>query len=173
MERQNYRPAEWLDDGLVDDVTRNLVQELLSRSAERVRAQNTALWLSSGDHLDALLGSGPHAAHFVGEFRQPLDRGIISLVYASGQPVCENAISSNPHHSRLLDQRLGIQTDAMVAVPLVVGGEITGVVTCVHTRPAGSDQPPAGFGATDLHEFEFVSACIARLLEAATAAETL
>jgi transcriptional regulator with GAF, ATPase, and Fis domain len=166
MDLAATRPADWLPNGLVDDVTANLLRELLARSAQRVDAENTALWLSSGEFLDPILGSGPHAAHFVGEFRQPLDRGIISYVFASGQPVCENAISANPQHSPLLDQRLGIQTDAMIAVPLVVDGEMAGVITCVHTRPAGSTAQPSEFHSKDLDEFEFAAACLGRLFEA-------
>lgn len=166
MDLAASRPADWFSAGLVDDVTANLLRELLARSAERVHARNTALWLSSGNHLDPILGSGPHANHFVGEFRQPLDRGIVSYVFASGQPVCENAISSNPQHSPLLDHRLGIQTDAMIAVPLVVGGEMAGVITCVHTRPADSTDPPSKFHSQDLEEFEFAAACLGRLVEA-------
>lgn len=160
-------PADWLQSGLVDDITANLLRELLSRSADRVGAENTALWLSSGEHLHPLLGSGTHADHFVGQFQQPLDRGVISYVFASGQPVCENAITQNPQHSPLLDQRLGIQTDSMIAVPLVVQGEMAGVITCVLTRPADSTQPPSQFQAKDLEEFEFAAACLGRLFEAA------
>ena len=171
MELHTGRPADWIAEGSVDEVTPTLAQELLARSAERVSAQNTALWLSSGDHLDPILGSGPHADEFVGDFRQPLDRGIISMVYASGQPVCENAIASNPQHSPLLDQRLGIQTDAMVAVPLVVMGELAGIITCVHTRPADSSETPREFHAADLDEFEFAAACLGRLFEASLLSE--
>lgn len=166
MDLAASRPADWLATGLVDDVTANLLRELLARSAERVRSDDTALWLASGEFLDPILGSGPHADHFVGEFRQPLDRGIISYVFASGQPVCENAISLNPQHSPLLDQRLGIRTDAMIAVPLVVDGEMAGVITCVHTRPAGSNSPAREFHSADLDEFEFAAACLGRLFEA-------
>lgn len=166
MDPASSRPADWFLNGLIDDITSNLLRELLARSAERVAAENTALWLSSGEFLDPILGSGPHAAHFIGEFRQPLDRGIISYVFASGQPVCENAICSNPQHSPLLDQRLGIRTDAMIAVPLVVDGEMAGVITCVHTRPADSTAPPSEFHSGDLNEFEFAAACLGRLFEA-------
>lgn len=160
------RPADWIQSGLVDDITANLLRELLSRSAAKVHAQNTALWLSSGESLDPILGSGPHAGLFIGEFRQPLDRGIISYVFASGQPVCENAIADNPQHSPLLDQRLDIKTDAMIAVPLVVGGEMVGVITCVHTRSADSTDSASGFQSPDLEEFEFAAACLGRLFEA-------
>ena len=166
MDLATSRPADWLTSGLVDEVTSNLLRELLARSAERVIAENTALWLASGEYLVPILGSGPHASHFVGEFRQPLDRGIVSYVFASGQPVCENAICSNPQHSPLLDQRLGIQTDAMIAVPLVVDGEMAGVITCVHTRPADSTENPSELHSADLEEFEFAAACLGRLFEA-------
>lgn len=166
MNLATNRPAEWIQSGLIDDVTTNLLRELLSRSAERVHAHNTALWLASGDSLAPVLGSGPHAEHFVGQFRQPLDRGIISYVFASGQPVCENAISQNPQHSPILDQRLGIKTDAMIAVPLVVNGEMAGVVTCVHTRPADTSEAASAFHSQDLEEFEFAAACLGRLFEA-------
>ena len=80
MNLASARPADWIQTGLVDDITANLLRELLSRSAERVGAQNTALWLTSGEYLHPILGSGPHANEFIGEFRQPLDRGIISYV---------------------------------------------------------------------------------------------
>lgn len=166
MDLSTCRPADWFPSGLVDDITANLLRELLARSAQRVHSDNTALWLASEDHLDPVLGSGPHADHFVGTFRQPLDRGIVSFVFASGQPVCENAISQNPQHSPLLDQRLGIQTDAMIAVPLVVDGEMTGVITCVHTRPAESQDTPSAFHSADMNEFEFAAACLGRLFEA-------
>ncbi len=53
----------------------------------------------------------------------------------------------------------------MLAVPVAVLGEISGVLTCVHTRPAGSSDSPAEFQSKDLLEFEFAAACIGRILE--------
>lgn len=161
-----HHPADWISSGLVDEATCCLLRELLRRAASASGSDNTALWLASEDHLCATLGTGPHAEHFVGIFKQPLERGIISLVYASAQPVCENAISSNPEHSPTLDTRLGIVTDAMIAVPFVVAGDIAGVITCVHTRPAGDTTPPSEFRPSDLTEFEFAAACTGRILEA-------
>jgi len=160
-------PADWISSGTVDEATCCLLRELLQRAASATRAENTALWLAGEDHLHATLGTGPHAAHFVGAFKQPLDRGIVSLVHASAQAVCENAIASNPEHSPVLDKRLGIVTDAMIAVPLAISGSIAGVITCVHTRPEGQSSPPAEFRPRDLAEFEFAAACCGRILEAA------
>ncbi|NNC90350.1 MAG: GAF domain-containing protein [Akkermansiaceae bacterium] len=167
MNSSNLPPAEWARAGLIDDITGGLTRELLARSGRHVGAHNTALWLAASEHLDPVLGTGPHAEHFVGHFLQPLNQGIVSYVYASGQNICENAISSNPQHSSLLDSQLGITTDAMIAVPVVTNGEICGVITCVHTRPAGSGEEPKEFRPADLEEFDFAAACIGRLLEAA------
>ena len=159
-------PADWIPSGRIDDPTLCLLREILRRAAEASRAENSALWLASEDHLSATLGTGSHAEHFIGSFEQPLDRGIISLVHASGQPVCENSIADNPDHSPLLDTKLQIRTDAMIAVPVAVLGEISGVLTCVLTRPAGSDAPAAEFLPADLAEFEFAAACVGRILDA-------
>ena len=161
------QPADWIPSGAVDAATCCLLRELLLRAAAAAGAENTGLWLASDDHLHATLGTGPHAEHFVGAYRQPLERGIISLVHASAQAVCENAIASNPEHSPVLDNQLGIVTDAMIAVPLAVGGDIVGVITCVHTRPSGDPSAPDEFGSKDLSEFEFAAACCGRILEAA------
>jgi hypothetical protein len=159
-------PADWIPSGLVDAPTICLVREILRRATKASRAGNSALWLASEDHLSAALGIGPHADHFVGTFEQPLEHGIISLVYASGQPFCENSIADNPDHSPILDTKLHIRTDAMIAVPIAVMGEFSGVLTCVHTRPSDSGDPPAEFESSDLAEFEFAAACIGRILDA-------
>jgi hypothetical protein len=161
------QPADWISSGAVDTATCCLLRELLQRAAAAAGAENTGLWLASDEHLHASLGTGPHAEHFVGIFKQPLERGIISMVHASAQSFCENAIPSNPEHSPVLDNTLGIITDAMIAVPLAVGGGIVGVITCVHTRPADDPSPPSEFGPKDLSEFEFAAACCGRILEAA------
>lgn len=166
MDHPHPRPAEWISSGRVDEATAALLHELLRRSALAAGAANTALWLAGETTLAAVLGTGPHAEHFVGHYEQALERGIISLVFASGQPLCENAIASNPDHSRILDTQLGITSDAMIAVPIIALGEIAGVLTCVHTRPAGSADPESRFRAKDLAEFEFAAACVGRILDA-------
>ena len=165
MDQPKPLPADWLSSGLVDGPTTFLLHELLRRSTNAAGSANAALWLVADNSLAAVLGFGPHAKHFVGVYEQPLERGIISLVYVSGQAVCENAISSNPDHSPILDHQLGITSDAMVAVPVIALGEIVGVITCVHTRPADSSNQASQFSAKDLHEMEFAAACTGRILD--------
>jgi hypothetical protein len=161
------QPAEWISTGLVDEAAAFLICELLKRSAKATQAENASLWLVKEESLAAVLGIGPHADFFVNRYEQPLQQGIISLVYASGQPIFENAISDNPNHSKVLDNKLGITSDAMIAAPVTALGEIVGVVTCVHTRPVGTTDEASRFKPRDLGEFEFAAACTGRILDSA------
>lgn len=149
----------------LDDATKALTEETLRRSCEKTHCQNSALWLAIGDHLIPTLGHGPHAQAFIGKYRHPLSEGIISMVHASGQPFCENGITKNPHHSSRLDDMLGIQTDAMIAMPVTTKGNITGVITFVHTSSAGNTDEPSAFSTQDMAEAEFAAAITGRILD--------
>lgn len=157
--------------GEIDDATSSLLIEVLRRCCGVVDCMDCALWLAGDDHLHPMLGSGPHSAQFIGNYRHPLDLGIISMVYASGQPFCENNIQANPQHSSTLDQQLGIQTDAMIVMPVISAGEITGVITCVHTSPSDNSensdasQQRQAFTSADMGELEFTAAIAGRVLE--------
>lgn len=149
----------------IDDAARALTEEILHRSCKLIGCGNSALWLASGDHLEPVLGHGPHAQEFIGKYRHPLSEGIISMVYASGQAFCENNIAANPNHSSRLDGILGIRTEAMIAMPVVSQGNIAGVLTFVHTTPAGASGKAPGFSAPDMAEVEFASALVSRILD--------
>ena len=151
----------------IDDSTRALLVEVLKRSCDVIGCENSALWLASGDHLIPVLGHGPHAEHFIANYSHPLGEGIISMVYASGQPFCENHILANPQHSATLDQQLNIKTDAMITTPVIAQGEIAGVITCVHTSPAHAEgsTDPATFQASDVSELEFAATLTGRILD--------
>lgn len=151
----------------LDDATRALTEEVLRRSCQKISCANSALWLASNDHLEPVLGYGPHAENFIGQYRHPLSEGIISMVHASGQPFCENNIATNPHHSSRLDQMLAIQTDAMIAMPVVYQGNISGVITFVHTSHSNAEAAPQEFSAADMEEAEYAAALTNRILDAA------
>lgn len=154
--------------GEIDTTTSSLLSEVLRRCCRDIGCADCALWLACGDHLHPVLGHGPHSARFIGSYRHPLDVGLISMVHASGQPFCENNIQANPKHSSTLDQQLGIRTDAMIVMPVISAGEITGVITCVHTSPAtgaGATGKPREFTSSDMAELEFTAAVAGRVLE--------
>jgi len=152
----------------IDASTSSLITEVLRRCCEIVQCTDSALWLAEGDYLQPILGHGSHSGQFIGSYSHPLSEGLISMVYASGQSFCENNIQANPQHSSKLDQQLEIQTDAMIVMPIVSAGEISGVITCVHTSPnvkTDSAQLGQQFSSADMAELEFAAALVGRVLE--------
>jgi DNA-directed RNA polymerase specialized sigma24 family protein len=72
--------------------------------------------------------------------RQPLVSGIVSLVLATGEPVCVSGVSTHRNHSPAIDIALGKTTHAMIAVPFMLSGTARGVLTAVrltHGDPFG------------------------------------
>ena len=95
-------------------------------------ADEGTVWLMNpdGNGLVALSNSGPDAARIVG-FQQPLGRGLISMVFETEQAFCENDVQRNAAQDKRLDQHLGKATQSLIAVPLIIGGEVCGVISCV------------------------------------------
>ncbi len=63
--------------------------------------------------------------------RQPLVSGIVSLVLATGEPVCVSGVTGHRSHSPAIDIALGKTTQGMIAVPFVLAGTARGVLTAV------------------------------------------
>src|ERR1051325_11562907 len=101
---------------LLDLATR----EALHRAFDQAGADEGTVWVadSARNHLIPVFNSGPNASRFVGEFRQPLDQGLISMVLATEQSFLENEVSRNARQSKLVDTALGVTTKALIAVPL-------------------------------------------------------
>jgi transcriptional regulator with GAF, ATPase, and Fis domain len=145
-----------------------LAKNTLLDTFRRIGAGHGAIWLvdSAGDHLVPVFGCGDHADHFLnGKFKLPADQGLISMVFATGQPFCENAIHLNPGHSPLLDKQLGVHTEAMIAIPLTFANSLRGIVSCVHLSEDHNGQEAKTFSGADLGDLELASATIARLLD--------
>ena len=141
---------------------------LLVEGFRRVGASEGTVWLldESKSALVPQFNSGPHAERFVGRFRQSLSAGMISMVAATEQPVCENEVCRNERQDRTLDGELNVKTWAMLAVPFYYLNELRGVVSCVQLLPDDPALPlPAGFSAEHLHELQHTAGLLARLIE--------
>jgi transcriptional regulator with GAF, ATPase, and Fis domain len=145
-----------------------LAKNLLQGAFDRAGADHGAIWLTDedGEHLVPLFGVGERAAEFAsGQFRLPIGQGMLSMVFATAQPICENAVHENPTHNAALDQKLGVRTEAMIAIPLTFAGRLRGIVSCVHLAPAESEELARSFSGADLTELELAAAAIARLFD--------
>src|SRR5256885_3098485 len=99
-------------------------------------------------------------------FKQPVSKGIVSLVVASEHPFVENQVYKNAKHSKTLDEKLRKTTYAMIAVPLYFLNEARGVISCVQLldvevrdgQAEAASEKPAGFGPPELNAIQTIAA---------------
>jgi transcriptional regulator with GAF, ATPase, and Fis domain len=141
-----------------------LVLETLLEGFNRVYAHEGTIWLAdrAEEFLVPVYNSGPRAAQFVGTFRQPLNQGVISMVFASEQPFLETNMAANARRSKLLDSLLEVQTAALMAAPLYLLKQCRGVISCVQLEN-GPKLP--GFTGDDLNTFVRGVTLCSRLVE--------
>ena len=139
----------------------------LERGFQAAGADEGTIWLldEPRENLVPAYNTGPDAARFVGQFKQPLATGLISMVFASEQPFLENEIWRNEQQSRLLDSLLKVQTCAMIAVPFYFLRRCRGVMSCVQLRPESQRKEPAGFRREHLVSVQEVGALLTKLLD--------
>ena len=145
-----------------------LMRAVLRQGFAAARADEGTIWLpdETEEHLIPVHNTGPNAERFVGKFKQPIHAGLLCLVYANEQPFVENEVYRNSLQSKLLDQELGLQTYALIAVPFCFLKGCRGVVSCVQLKdPRHPGKDPDGFNATALSQVEQAVAILSRLLE--------
>src|SRR5436190_13064375 len=156
----------------LDPLMRDVFQQGLADAA----ADGGTLWLvdQTEENLVAAYNTGPNAKRFVGSFRQPLDQGLISMVFASEQPFVENEVYKNARQSRHLDSLLGIQTQGLIAVPFYFLKRCRGVASCVQTLvPESRSAPSPGFTHAHLAAVHRAVGILRRLLEYGLIARTV
>ena len=141
------------------------MRSLLVERFDHVGAHEGTAWLLNAERTELIpqFNSGPHAEQFVGTFRQSVRAGMIGMVSATEQPVCENEVCRNARQDRSLDERLQLRTWAMLAVPFHYLGELRGVISCVQFLSA--EPPPPGFSGEHLHSLQLTAGVLARLVE--------
>lgn len=145
-----------------------LAREVLQKGFDEAGAQEGTIWLL--DEADQCLipayNTGPHAHKFVGHFRQPLQAGLICMVFATEEPFVENEVHKNSRASKLLDASLGVQTQALIAVPFYLLRQCRGVVSCVQLLAGAAKAGPVpAFGPAALSAVQRAASIVTRLLE--------
>jgi hypothetical protein len=144
------------------------IRDMVVAGLERATAAEGTIWLidPEGETLVPVFNSGPNADQFVGNFRQSLRSGMISMVVATEQPIYENDVHCSRQQDRTLDSRLGVQTTAMIASPVYFAGELRGVLSGVQLRPADSiSSEPTGFTFKHLQILQRTVGLLGRLIE--------
>lgn len=145
--------------GLIDSVSLSLLCDAFISAG----GCEGTVWLVDENtrELVAAFNSGEDAESLIG-FRQPLGKGIISLVYAQQQPYCENDIQASEGHDDTLDRKISKHTTAMIAVPFYFGFGLRGVISSVQLEEAARARE--GFSSSDVETLTRVSNLIERLI---------
>jgi len=145
-----------------------LMRHALGQAFAAVNADEGTVWLldAPGENLLPAFTLGPHAGLLQQGFKQPLNAGLISMVFASEQPFLENEVWKNARQNKSLDTLLRVRTCAMIAVPFYLLRDCRGVLSCVQLQNPDSPEPgPAGFQAGHLAAIERAAELLARLIE--------
>lgn len=151
--------AQLLDPGL---------REILAGGFAEVGAHEGTVWIvdSTGKFLEPAFNNGPNAGQIVGQFQQPLNAGLVSMVFATEQSFLENDVAKNAQQSKLLDSKLNLQTTALIAVPLQFLNTCRGVISCVQLEGAGkSASASPGFRPEHLAVIQRCGALVSQLIE--------
>jgi len=160
--------AAALDGETFGDVFDPLMQLTARDGFEAVQAHEGTIWIadSAQEYLVPAFNTGPSSAQFVNQFHQPLNQGLISLVFRNGQSFCENQVYKNAQQDKTLDSKLHVLTCAMIAVPLYFAQNVRGVISCVQLKDANSTAPdPSGFPPAAILRIERLSAVLGRMLD--------
>ncbi len=143
------------------DLMDPLLRDLVGQTSNRLHADSAAIWLVDGGRTELRVCYSHHNPQLHGVML-PLGRGLISLVLASEQSLCESEVWQHQDYDTSVDRQTGNTTAAMVAVPFYLGATLRGVVSLVRYRREGTPTPP--FDAHHLIELQRLSSILSRLL---------
>lgn len=142
------------------------MQNLLQRAFQNAGADEGAIWLvdAEGKNLVISHAWGTRAERVLG-YTQTLERGLVSMVFATEQPFCENKVYTNRLQARSLDEKLGVLTCSMIAVPLVFAKGLRGIVSCIKVKTGADEPDPPDFAPNSLGEIQFAAHVLGKLIE--------
>ncbi len=135
------------------------VEELLTTAVEAIRARmqvpSAGVLLIDPEAPDTLVlrarsSAGPGSGQL--GYRQPISRGLLGRAARTGQPVLVNDVTADPEYIPIPNT----QHRAELALPLQVGGRLSGVLNLEDARP---------FTADDVTAFQIVADQLAIALE--------
>ena len=145
-----------------------LIQQVLEQGFKEAGAHEGTVWLvdAATQFLEPAFNNGPHAEQIIEQFKQPLNSGLISMVFASEQSFIENDVSRSSQQSKLLDTQLQVKTHALIAVPFHFLNACRGVISCVQLKRTDPRAPqPTGFQPAHLAAVQRAATLLAQLIE--------
>jgi GAF domain-containing protein len=122
-------------------------RRLLARAVEDCRAEEATLWLISDDRqrMDGTLNHG-RTPHVLESLSVPVPQSVVGMVASTGVGA---SIGPDDYHHPAPTQAGAAGTHAMIAVPVLVGGRLAGVLSAINPRGGGL------FSTEDLERLSF------------------
>ena len=153
------------------DLLTPLATALLLDAFAGVGAHEGSVWLvdRANQCLTPAFNNGPDAEK-LHHYHQPLNKGLVSMVFANEQPFVMN--KDHTGMDLTVQDMLKIRITTMIAVPLYFLGECRGVVSCVKVARGDEPEPP-GFEAAALSPIKRVADALHALIDGSLLAKTL
>ena len=164
LQQRLQERATLVDGAWLRSAPAALARTVIESAFVQCGASEGTIWLLRGAVLVPATNTGPNAMSLIDQYEQPVERGLIGMVAVTEQAFCERDMRGNAQMDGTLDTRLGVQTTAMMAVPLSFGGALRGVVSCVQLAGQPDLRP---FGPEDLDLLERQVSAAGRLLDLA------
>jgi PAS domain S-box-containing protein len=110
------------------------LQDILDSAIQVVEAQGASLFLvnkENNEELFVVAAVGYKAADLI-NLRIPLGEGLAGWVAREAQPALVSDLSSDPRFYRGVDEQTGMDSRSLIAVPLIRGNEVFGVIEVVN-----------------------------------------
>ena len=137
------------------------IESTFRNARKTADADGGAIWVTDAAREHLVVAYADPNTDIVGS-EQPTSEGLISSVFASEQPICQNHVSADERHSKKIDEAVGEVTEAMMAVPFYVGGMLRGIFSVVRWLREEGETP--NFSLQDFREFQRASIAMERLV---------
>lgn len=110
------------------------LQNILNAAVEVVEAQGASLFLLNKDNADELIGVAAVGlgADIIQGVRVPVGEGVAGWVAREAQPQLVADMTSDSRFYRNIDDKTGLQTHSLIAVPLINADQMIGVIEVVN-----------------------------------------
>jgi putative nucleotidyltransferase with HDIG domain len=113
----------------------DVLQSVMTTAVEFLHCESGSLLLvdEQTDELVFKVVVGPAGSQLLG-VRLPLGVGIVGTVAREGKPQIVNDAKSDPRHYKGIDHQTTLQTDALLAVPLIAKDRVIGVLEVLNKQ---------------------------------------
>lgn len=110
------------------------LQNILNAAVEVVEAQGASLFLLNKDNPTELIGVAAvgSGADIIRGVRVPVGQGVAGWVAREAKPQLVSDITKDPRYYRDVDEKTGLQTRSLMAVPLINAEQVIGVIEVVN-----------------------------------------